>query len=255
MPPHALPPVIASQRVLDLLARLHAESLAQEDSVQFKLFYLWRAFQYYAGMARWSEGLDNFTRDKFVALDQDKCEAIYLLARSMNALNIVEAGTSFGVSTMYLSLAVYQNAKIQAATTGEAVKAAVIATEKEPTKAARAREHWNMAGEEVERYIDLREGDLLETLDPARTDEFGGLPEKIDILLLDIWTPLALPTLKLVQPNLRRGALIIADNTTRVRNLYEDLLNYIHDESNGFRSTTVPYAGGFEVIVYLPGEN
>lgn len=31
-------------------------------------------------------------------------------------------------------------------------------------KAAKAREHWAEAGESVERYVELREGDLTETL-------------------------------------------------------------------------------------------
>lgn len=106
-------------------------------------------------------------RDKFVALEPDKCQLIYLLARSIGAKNIVEAGTSFGVSTIYLALAVGQNPG----------GGKVIATEKEPEKAKRARRHWKEAGEEVEKYIELREGDLLETLK-------DGLPE-IDMLLLD----------------------------------------------------------------------
>lgn len=94
-------------------------------------------------------------RDKFIALDQDKCQFIYQLARAIAARNIVEVGTSFGVSTIYLALAVGQNG-------GEGK---VIATEKESSKAERAREHWKEAGDEsVTRYIDLREGDLLETL-------------------------------------------------------------------------------------------
>lgn len=53
----------------------------------------------------------------------------------------------------------------------------MIATENEPSKAARARETWKEVGAGVSEYIDLREGDLLETL---KTD----LPT-VDLLLLD----------------------------------------------------------------------
>jgi predicted O-methyltransferase YrrM len=103
-------------------------------------------------------------RDKFIALDQDKCQFVYQLARAIAARNIVEVGTSFGVSTIYLALAVGQNGR----------DGKVIATEKESTKAERAREHWKEAGDElVARYIDLREGDLLETL-------------KVDVPTLDL---------------------------------------------------------------------
>lgn len=55
----------------------------------------------------------------------------------------------------------------------------VIATENEPSKALQARKNWKEAGDEVLQVIDLREGDLLETL---KVD----IPkEGIDLLLLD----------------------------------------------------------------------
>lgn len=89
----------------------------------------------------------------------------------MGALNVVEAGTSFGVSTIYLALAV---AKTKAATGKEGV---VIATEKEKEKAEIARKYWAECGAVVTDQIDLREGNLLETL-------AQGLPQ-VDLLLLD----------------------------------------------------------------------
>jgi predicted O-methyltransferase YrrM len=98
--------------------------------------------------------------DKFIALDQPKCEFVYHLLRSINAKTVVEAGTSFGVSTIYLALALAENAKRVGATS----KPRVIATEKEAAKAEVARKHWASAGREVEEVIELRVGDLRETL-------------------------------------------------------------------------------------------
>jgi len=117
-------------------------------------------------------------RDKFIALDQDKCQFVYQLARAIGAHNAVEVGTSFGVSTIYLALAVGQN--------GDGGK--VIATEKESTKAEKAREHWREAGDElVTRYIDLREGDLLETLkDNVPTLDLVLIDSKLSLWLV-IW--------------------------------------------------------------------
>ncbi len=112
--------------------------------------------------------------DRFVALEPDKCALVYLLLRASGARFAVEAGTSFGVSTIYLALAVSQNALAQ----GAGAQGKVIATENEPSKAARAREHWAAAGDGVQEWIELREGDLRETL---RVD----LPETVDFLLLD----------------------------------------------------------------------
>ncbi|EKC98488.1 purine nucleotide biosynthesis-related protein [Trichosporon asahii var. asahii CBS 8904] len=132
-----------------------------------------------------------------------------------------QAGTSYGVSTIYLALAVLDN------TGGEGT---VIATEHEPEKAAQARKYWAQCEEDIEKVIDLREGDLLETLKT--------LPGEVDLLLLDngadsvektsahvirlltantmsVWAPMAFPTLKLVEPNFRPGSVIILDNSIK----------------------------------------
>lgn len=115
-------------------------------------------------------------RDKFIALDQDKCELIYHIMRSINAKTVVEAGTSFGVSIIYLALAVAQNAARDSQAQSQS-PGRVIATEKEPSKASVARENWERAGEEIRGVIDLRIGDLRETL----ADDLG----TVDFLLLD----------------------------------------------------------------------
>ena len=102
-------------------------------------------------------------------LDEDKCHILYQLINAMGATNVVEAGTSFGVSTIYLALATAQTR----AATGE--ESTVIATEKEPAKAAIAQGYWKECS--VEEHIDFRVGDLLETLK-------DGNPQ-VDLLLLD----------------------------------------------------------------------
>ncbi|KAJ5679213.1 hypothetical protein N7462_007457 [Penicillium macrosclerotiorum] len=180
-------------------------------------------------------------RDKFIALDQDKCELIYHILRSINAKTVVEAGTSFGVSTIYLALAVAENAKREK-NASVSVKGRVIATEKETSKASEARKNWERAGAEIEGVIDLRVGDLRETL----ATELG----VVDFLLLDIWTPLALPALKLVQPHLRPGSVIMADNTVKAKSGYEELFTYVDAPGSPFRRVTLPYEGGLDMIVY-----
>ncbi|KPM44457.1 hypothetical protein AK830_g2130 [Neonectria ditissima] len=245
--PTALQAIDASPRVHSLLQRLHASSEAQENSLSQTWFYIRRLANHYLWGADWSSAADDHMRDKFVSLEEDKCRFVYLLARSIGARNVVEAGTSFGVSTIYLALAVGQNVADRRAVTGEPATGKVIGTEKEPSKVARAREHWKVAGDEVEPWVEVREGDLRETL---RMEE--GMPEEVDMLLLDIWTPLALPALEIIKPRLRRGAIVLADNTGRAKPLYKDLLAYLHDAKNGFKTTTTAYSGGLEMAVYLP---
>lgn len=114
-------------------------------------------------------------RNKFIALDPDKAAFMHSLVRAMPATCVVECGTSFGVSTVYLALAVGEN--VRAA--GGNVKGRVVATEHEAEKAAKARDYWKECGKEVEEVIDLREGDLRETLKQ-------GLGEgEVDFVLMD----------------------------------------------------------------------
>ena len=174
----SLDSVVASSKVLELLKRLHAASNAQESS--FSLFLFWIRKRLFPGKTPWTSRDEDFMRDKFIALESDKSQFIYMLARSSGALNIVEAGTSFGVSTIYLALAAGQNAKALGGSTVAGQGARVIATEYEPQKANKAREHWKEAGDEVEPWITLLEGDLQETLAP----EVNKL-DRVDILLLD----------------------------------------------------------------------
>ncbi|KAE9398031.1 putative O-methyltransferase [Gymnopus androsaceus JB14] len=190
-----------------------------------------------------SESFNDLMRDKFIALDEDKCHFIYQLIRATGATNIIEAGTSFGVSTIYLALAVAENKK--RSNGAQSKGPGVIATENEPSKAATARKHWAQCGPEVEAEIDLREGNLLETLSKD-------LEHDVDFLLLDIWTPLALPTLKLIQPKLRPGAVILSDNTITAAKGYKELMDYFKALDSDFRTLTLPYSGGLEMTVYSP---
>ncbi|KAJ5616697.1 hypothetical protein N7537_001811 [Penicillium hordei] len=220
-------PLTTSPETLTLLKDLHAKSLNQESAVD------WHTIP-----QQCTPEFDSIMLDKFIALDQDKCELVYHILRSIDAKTVVEAGTSFGVSTIYLALAVAENAKRVSAT----AKPRVIATEKEESKAELARAHWAKAGREVEDVIELRVGDLRETL----TEDLG----TVDFLLLDIWTPLALPALKLVQPHFRPGAVIIVDNTVMAGDRYQELFAYVDAEGSGFRRVTMPYEGGLDMIVY-----
>ncbi|WVQ94018.1 hypothetical protein IAU59_001096 [Kwoniella sp. CBS 9459] len=225
-------PIIAPPHVHSLLDSLHARSEAQERQITS------------ADYAADQITFDALMRDKFIALDREKCWFVYSTILSMGARNVVEAGTSYGVSTIYLALAVSQVLKMHKESSSSGTGAGkVIATENEPSKAAQAREYWKEAGGEVESLIELREGDLRETL---KRD----LPT-VDLLLLDIWSPLARPTLRIVQPSFRPGSVVITDNITGSASRYADLIEYLNDETNGFRNTNVPYNKGLSVSVYV----
>jgi hypothetical protein len=72
------------------------------------------------------------------------------------------------------------------------------------------------------------------------------------LTLASVWTELALPTLKIVQPKLRHGAVVIADNTASSLGSYKAFLAYLRDSNNGFKTMTTPFKRGLEMAVYLP---
>ncbi|KAK8924250.1 hypothetical protein VCV18_004669 [Metarhizium anisopliae] len=139
----------ASPRVYELLKRLHTASATQEKSLSQVLLYLKTMIGFYIRKASWPKAADHHMRHKFVSLEQDKCQFMYLLARSLGAKNIIEVGTSIGVSTIYLALAVGQNVR-DARVMGMRATGNVVATKKEATKAAEAIDYWIQAGDEVE---------------------------------------------------------------------------------------------------------
>ncbi|MFZ5720603.1 MAG: O-methyltransferase [Pseudomonadota bacterium] len=205
---------------------LQARSVAQEAETH--RYFGERAKR---GDLSW-DGLDDdanrFMADKLVALEPIKAEFCHMLCRALRARRVVEIGTSFGVSTLYLADAVRANGG-----------GTVIATEYEPDKAAAARATFQAAG--VADLIDLREGDLRETLKV--------IEGPVDFVLMDIWTEMARPALELVHPHLRPGAIVVADNTDQFRHAYRHFFDFVNDPKNGLKTMTLPFDGGLELVV------
>lgn len=176
---------------------------------------------------------DTFLADKLVALEHDKALLCHRLCLALRARRVVEVGTSYGVSTLYLAQAV------RLVTDADGGTGIVIGTEKEPAKAAAARENFRRAG--LDAYIELREGDLRETL--------ADLQPPIDLALIDIWPSMARPALELITPKLRAGAVILMDNTENRPETYRAAFEYIDDPANGLLTQTLPFRGGLEMIV------
>jgi predicted O-methyltransferase YrrM len=119
-------------------------------------------------------------------------ELLYMLTRATRATNVLEFGTSFGVSTIYLAAALRDNGGGQ-----------IITTEFEPSKVERARRHLAEAG--LADLVEVREGDALDTL-------ASDLPGAFDLVLLDGAKALYTDILRLVERHLRPGTLVLADD-------------------------------------------
>lgn len=222
----------------DLLDRLYAQNLAQDDVLA--AYFTARAGE---GSFDWSEfdaRTNEFLKDKLIALDRPKAEFCYHVCRALRARRVVEAGTSFGVSTLFLAAAVRDNLRQGAEPHLDRSRhPMVVGTEHEPEKARIACGHFVEAG--LSEFIDLREGDLRDTLRDVQGP--------IDFMLIDIWTPMARPALALIAPHLRDGAVVICDNTRQFREAYGEYFEFVHDRRNGLRTMTLPFDGGLEFTV------
>ena len=220
-----------------LLDRLYAQNLAQNDSLG--AYFAARAADGSLDWNNFDARTNEFLEDKLIALDRSKAEFCYHVCRALRARRIVEAGTSFGVSTLFLASAVRDNLRHGPTTRGDGPPPVVIGTEFEPTKARQARIHFAEAG--LSNLIDLREGDLRTTL----VDVEG----PVDFMLVDVWTPMARPALALIAPRLREGAVVMADNTIQFREAYGEYFEFVHDPRNRLRTMTLPFEGGLEFTV------
>ena len=150
---------------------------------------------------------------------------LYMLARSSRARMIVEFGTSFGVSTLYLAAALRDNGRGR-----------LITTEFEPSKVARARENLTAGG--LIDLVEVREGDALRTLK-------ADLPETIDLLLLDGAKALYPDVLALLEDRLRPGALLVADDA----DVGPEYLARVRSPAKGYLST--PFGEDVELSMRL----
>ena len=152
---------------------------------------------------------------------------LYQLVRSLRPALVVEFGTSFGASTLYAAAALRDNGGGR-----------VIGSELHPGKADRAREHLERAG--LASYADIRTGDAREQL--AR------LPAPIDLLLLDGWKELYLPVLKVLEPALRTGAMVVSDNLPM---LPGEFIDHVRAPGGGYLSQPLPLGDGIELSLRL----
>jgi predicted O-methyltransferase YrrM len=171
---------------------------------------------------------DLYPDDVYLAIEPAMGRFLYLAARSINARHIVEFGTSFGISTIYLAAAAQENG------------GRVIGTELVPKKAERAQANLEEAG--LADCVEIRLGDAIETL-----QDIDG---PVDLLFLDGWKDLYLPVLEFMQPALRPGALVLADN---IATFPEELAPYVarvSDPAGPFRSVVVPFESGLAYSLY-----
>lgn len=156
------------------------------------------------------------------------------MIKGLGARTIIELGTSFGYSTLWLAEA--------ARATGGEVTTYDVAAHKQDYAAAM------LERAELRGYVDFQLGDALELLERFDT--------AIDFVLLDVWKELYLPLLDLLYPKLGSTAVVVADNMLYPPSAHQHAAEYraAVRAKAGMESVLLTVGNGLEVSrFYGPG--
>jgi predicted O-methyltransferase YrrM len=163
-------------------------------------------------------------QDIYMPVSHEGGRLLYALVRASRPETVVEFGTSFGISTIFLAAGVTDNGSGR-----------VVTTELSGKKAEAARSNLAEAG--VAAAVTVLEGDALQTL--------AGVPGPAGLVLLDGWKDLYLPVLHLLEPRLAPGAAVVADDSSFAS--VSDYLAYVRDPANGYVTVEFPVGDRMEI--------
>lgn len=215
--------ILSSPRVAQVLDRLFAEADASEPAMDAVV----SAADVSAMITSRTEYREFYGLLKEIPLpvSRETGALLYSLVRATRAQAVLEFGTSFGVSTIYLAAALRENGGGR-----------IITTEFEASKVERARKNLTEAG--LIDLVEIREGDALQTL-------VHDLPETLDVVLLDGAKALYADVLALVESRLHPGSLVLADDARYCA----DFVNRMRGAADSYIS--VPLAGDLEMAMRL----
>ena len=149
------------------------------------------------------------------------------MVKSSQSKIILELGTSYGYSTIWLAEAARVN------------DGKIITMEMSNEKANYAQQKIKEAG--LSEYVEFRVGNALEYLATAT--------EIFDFVLLDIWKELYVPCFDLFFPKLNKDAWVIADNMIYPPHSHAESAAYRIrvKETNDFNTILLPIGSGLEL--------
>ncbi len=210
--------------IVEVLDRMHGEADAQSPAISAKV----------AAMSKsgWPEDWAEQMGDFYLPVSREQGRFLYQTVRGVRPERVVEFGSSFGISSIYL-----------AAGLRDAGGGVLIGSELVASKAATASK--NIAAAGLADYAEIRQGDARKTLlDP------GG---PIDVVLLDGGPAMYTEIVKLLIPHLRAGAIVIADNVAGGAEDEQPYAKWVRDPDNGFVSSSIVMKGGTEYSVWVGG--
>lgn len=176
-------------------------------------------------------GRDGGQDQRMRAIGPETGQLLNTLVKSLEAPTVLELGTSFGYSAIWL-------AEAARATGGR-----LITMELHEYKSAHAQKMAAQAG--LSDLIDFRVGDAVQMI--------AALPVRLDFVFVDLWKDLYEPCLEAFYPRLNPGAIIVADNMLRPSP--EEVKGYQRAvrAKPGMTSVLLPVGSGIEVSRYEPG--
>jgi predicted O-methyltransferase YrrM len=156
---------------------------------------------------------------------------INILAKSLEQPRILEIGTSYGYSGIWL-------AEAARATGGR-----LTTLELHDYKSNHAREMAERAG--LADHVDFLVGDAVALIER--------LPGTFDLILLDLWKDMYVPCLEAFYPRLSPGAIIVADNMIVPGGPEVDRYGRAVRAKPGMSSVLLPVGQGIEISRYEPG--
>ncbi|RQH14581.1 class I SAM-dependent methyltransferase [Bradyrhizobium sp. RP6] len=217
---------LSSGFVADVLERLHREAEAADaplvqavtNEASSREEMITRLI---TAESRDLEGIYRGFAGNFLSVSPQFGRFLYMCTRACKAKHIVEFGSSMGISAIYMAAALRDMGGGR-----------LIGTDIEPGKIERARA--NLAAAGLAGLVEFRLGDARETLS-------SGLGSDIDMVMLDGAFTLYLSVLKLLEPHLRPGAIIVGENAFEEASGYVD---YVRDPQNGYLSLSLPFDSG-----------
>jgi predicted O-methyltransferase YrrM len=200
-----MPNTLQDRRVATELDRMYTESKTQMSKL--------REMQGELGRPMTTRERTEAMSEFYIPVTPEAGRLLYSLVRATRPTTVVEFGMSFGISAVHLAAAVRDNGNGR-----------VVTTELSDTKIAAAKQTFAETG--LDDVITILEGDALSTL----TD----LDEPVDFVLLDGWKDLYLPVMKLLEPHLSAGVLVVADNASAPD--MKPYLDYVRNPDNGYVS-------------------
>jgi predicted O-methyltransferase YrrM len=200
-----MPNTLQDRRVATELDRMYTESKNQMSKL--------REMQGELGRPMTTQERTEAMSEFYIPVTPEAGRLLYSLVRATRPTTVVEFGMSFGISAVHLAAAVRDNGNGR-----------VVTTELSDTKIAAAKQTFAATG--LDDVITILEGDARSTL--------TALDEPVDFVLLDGWKDLYLPVMKLLEPHLSAGVLVVADNASAPD--MKPYLDYVRNPDNGYVS-------------------